>query len=351
MREEIQFESWYQNFNRLAGDLYPGRYTRDRVKDLVEMGREVRELARRRGSLIVAHNYVYPELQEMAESVGDSLGLSQFIARRETRRVDFSGVWFMGETAKAIVGDRASVYMPVKAGCSLEASIDHRSITNWIDRHPDGVVISYVNSDVRTKAMSHYTCTSRNAAQVLAHAASTHAGKHILFLPDQHLGTVALAQTGVHPHLVHLYEGACHVHVKITQAILQEAIERHPQADLLVHPECNCTPACVEKIVRRDPPFKNTYFLSTGQMLHHAAQSRAQEFLVATETGMVYPLRKQFPEKTFFMVSEAAVCEFMKMNSLERLLDSLRYDRVEVKVDDEVRTNANTAIRRMLEIQ
>jgi len=351
MREGIQFESWYRRFNRLAGDLYPGRYTREYVKDLVEMGGEVRALARRKSSLIVAHNYVYPELQEVAEATGDSLGLTQFIARQRTPRVDFCGVWFMGETAKAIVGDRTKVYVPAKAGCSLEASIDHSSITDWTNHHPDGVVISYVNSDVKTKAMSHYTCTSRNAGQVLAHAARTHAGKQILFLPDQHLGAVAVAQTQVDRDLVDLYEGACHVHVKMTQRTLERAIDRHPGADLLVHPECNCAPSCLEKIIHRSSPFENAYFLSTGQMLHHAANSAAQEFLVATETGMVYPLRKQFPEKKFVVVAEAAVCEFMKMQSLEKLLDSLRHDRVEVRVDDGIRKKANAAIQRMIDIQ
>ena len=351
MRESIELDHWYRLFNRFAGDLYPGRYTREQVKNLVAMGREVRALARQKRSLIVAHNYVYPEVQEVAEAVGDSLGLSQFIARQSMPRVDFCGVWFMGETAKAIVGDRAKVYVPARAGCSLEASIDHRSITDWIDDNPGGVVISYVNSDVRTKAMSHYTCTSSNAAQVLAHAARAHPGKQILFVPDRHLGAAALAQTQVDPHRVGLYEGACHVHVKITQETLEEAVARYPDADLLVHPECNCAPSCVEKIVHRSPPFENAYFLSTGQMLRHAANSAAREFLVATESGMVYPLRKRFPEKKFILVTEQAICEFMKMQTLEKLLDSLRHDRVEVTVKSGIRKRANAAIQRMMEIQ
>jgi quinolinate synthase len=351
MSDDIHFESWYQDFTRFAGDVYPGRYTRERVNDLIDIAREISALARQKASVIVAHNYTYPELQEMAEAVGDSLALSQYVARQDTRRVDFCGVWFMGETAKAVVGPRASVYMPARAGCSLESSINHGLITDWIARHPDGLVISYVNSDVRTKAMSHVTCTSRNAAQVLAHAARTHPGKNILFLPDRHLGTAALAQTDVNPDLVELYQGACHVHLKFTHALLEEAINRHPEADLLVHPECCCAPGCVEKIVRRAPPFTNAYFLSTGQMFRHVATSAAQEFLVATETGMLYRLRKTFPQKTFFVVTHAAVCEFMKMNSLEGLRDSLRYDQVEVELDNKLRTRANTAIQRMLDIQ
>jgi quinolinate synthase len=351
MRNGISADQWYEDFNRFAGDLYPGRYTRDYVKDLAEMGKQVRSLAAAKQSSIVAHNYQYPELQEVAEEVGDSLGLSQYVAGRKAPRVDFCGVWFMGETAKTILGDSSKVYMPDHPGCSLVASIDHSRIANWINHNPEGVVISYVNTDAETKAMSHYVCTSRNAAQVLDHAARTHPRKRILFLPDKYLGAVALAQTDVDRDLVDLYDGACHVHAKIGENALENAFDNHPDADLLIHPECGCSTACLAKTTNGSARYRKSYFLSTEQMLRHAENSPAKEFIVGTETGMLYRLRKLLPEKAFHPVSPEAVCEYMKMNTLEKLLDSLEHDRIEVQVEPEVRQKAQAAIDRMLTIQ
>ena len=246
MENGITFGAWYERFSRFAGDLYPGRYTSGSVRELVEMGRRVRALADEKRSTLVAHNYQYPELQEVAEMVGDSLGLSQYVARQATPRVDFCGVQFMGETAKTIVGDRAKVYMPDRPGCSLVASIDQSRLDNWTAHHPDGVIIAYVNTDAQTKARSHYVCTSRNAPQVMAHAAREFPGRRILFMPDKYLGAFALSQSGVDPERVDLYDGACHVHVKIGERALEEALDRHPDAELLIHPECGCASSCLE---------------------------------------------------------------------------------------------------------
>ncbi|MEZ5361208.1 MAG: quinolinate synthase NadA [Bryobacterales bacterium] len=151
MAQPTQFERWYDDFNRHAGDLYPGRYTRGFVQDLVEQGKQVLAKAKEKNSVIVAHNYQYPELQEVAQEVGDSLGLSQFVATQDSPRVDFCGVWFMGETAKTIVGDRTRVFMPDRPGCSLVDSINHARIEAWRERNPKGVIVSYVNTDAKTK--------------------------------------------------------------------------------------------------------------------------------------------------------------------------------------------------------
>lgn len=351
MQNGMNVDAWYERFNRFAEDLYPGRYTRDYVKDLVEAAREVRRLAEAKQSLIVAHNYQYPELQEVAEQVGDSLGLSQYVARAKAPRVDFCGVWFMGETAKAILGDASHVYMPDRPGCSLVDSINHEAIIRWAERNPGGVVIAYINTDAKTKALSDYICTSRNAAHVLEHAARENPGKRILFLPDKYLGAVSLSQTGLSPDLVDFYDGACHVHAKIGAEVLEEAFDRYPDAELLIHPECGCSSACMAKTVAGKSPYKNAYVLSTEGMVKRAAGSPLKEFIVATEAGMLYRLRKQLPEKTFHPVSYQAMCEYMKMNSLEKLLESLKNDQVEVQVDPEVRAKARTAIGRMLSIQ
>jgi len=351
MPESINFEQWHGRFGRLAEDLYPGRYTSDYVRDLVGMARQVRALAAEKQSVIVAHNYQYPELQEVAEIVGDSLGLSQYVADKRARRVDFCGVLFMGETAKTILGDDSKVYMPDRPGCSLVASIDHLRLDQWISRHPDGIVISYINTDAKTKARSHYICTSRNAGQVLAHAAREYPDRRILFLPDKYLGAVALSQSGVDPGRVDLYDGACHVHAKIGETALEEALDRHPDAELLLHPECGCASSCLAKTARQGPAHSQAYFLSTEQMLWRARNSAAREFVVATEMGMVYRLRKDVPGKIFHPISYRAVCEYMKMNTLEKLLDSLQHDRVEITIDEEIQRGARAAIERMLRIQ
>ena len=345
------FEQWYEDFSRFAEDLYPGRYSRDYVRLLVEMSDEVQSLARQKSSTIVAHNYQYPELQEVADTVGDSLGLSQYLASRKASRVDFCGVLFMGETAKVILGDDSRVYMPDQPGCSLVDSIDHRRIDHWLAHNTDGVIVSYINTDALTKARSQYICTSRNAAQVLEHAVQQHPGRRILFLPDKYLGAVALAQSSVDRSRVDLYDGACHVHAKIGETALEEAFDRYPDAELLIHPECGCASGCLSKTLGGAAPYQRAYFLSTEQMLWRAKSSPCGEFVVGTENGMLYRLRKSVPQKTFHPVSESAVCEYMKMNTMEKLLDSLRNDRVEIEVDPEIRRKARRAIEQMLTIQ
>jgi len=346
MSYEIQSEAWYERFNRLGDDLYPGRYSREYVGNLVEAAEDVKSLARRKDSLIVAHNYVYPELQDVAEAVGDSLGLSLLVAERRAARVDFCGVWFMGETAKMILGERSKVYMPDRPGCSLVATIDHRRIVDWIARHPDGLVVAYVNTDAHTKAMSHYLCTSANAAQVLEHVSRKHPGRRILFLPDKYLGAAALATARLDANLVDLYDGACHVHARIGKELIEDALARRPGAEVLIHPEC----ACSAEIEKSAAPLNDGHFLSSEQMLRYAAASAANEFIVATEKGLVYRLRRECPTKKFYPISDAAVCEYMKMNTLEKLRDSLKHDQFEVEVDHEVSDRARGAITRMLSI-
>ncbi len=350
--QPLALKDWYETFNRNAGDLYPGRYTREYTSRLTDTARRVRELAQRKRSLIVAHNYQFPELQEIAVEVGDSLGLSRYVAKQTAPRVDFCGVWFMGETAKTIMGERAKVYMPDKPGCSLVDSIDRARLMHWKESFPDGVVISYVNTDAATKAISDYICTSRNAAQVLDHAAKANPGKRILFLPDKFLGSVSISQSEiVDPSLVDLYDGFCHVHAKIGETALEEAFDRYPEAELLIHPECGCASHCMARVMQGNSPYQKAFFLSTEGMVHHAARSGAREFIVGTEMGMVYRLRRRMPDKVFHPVSPEAVCEYMKMNTLEKLLDSLEQDRIEVTIEPETARKAQLAIDRMLSIQ
>ena len=350
--QRIPVTDWYDTFNRAAGDLYPGRYTREYTSHLVDISQQIHELAKSKQSLIVAHNYQFPELQEVAAEVGDSLGLSRYVARQNSPRVDFCGVWFMGETAKTITGDKTKVYMPDRPGCSLVESIDRARIQRWKENCPDGIVISYVNTDAATKALSDYICTSRNAPQVLDHAARNNPGKRILFLPDKFLGAVSIAQSeAVDGKLVDLYDGCCHVHAKIGETALEDAFDRHPEAELLIHPECGCASHCMAKVMQGNSPYQKAFFLSTEGMIRHAESSPAKEFIVGTEMGMVYRLRREIPEKVFHPVSPDAVCEYMKMNTLEKLLGSLENDRIEVTVEPQTAAKARVAIDRMLSIQ
>lgn len=348
----INAEAWYEDFSRYAEDLYPNRYTAAHVRELAEVGSEVLALAEEKNSTIVAHNYQFPELQEVAVKVGDSLGLSQYVADTTSPRVDFLGVWFMGETAKTIVGDRARVFMPDHPGCSLVASIDPQRITKWQESNPGGILVSYVNTDAATKAVSDYVCTSRNAPQILAHAAEHHPDSRILFLPDKFLGAFSLAQNPDIPRdRVDIYDGACHVHAMIGETAMEDAFDAHPDAELLIHPECGCSSVCMSKTAAGEGPYTKAFYLSTSQMISHARASKADEFIVATESGMLYRLRKDVPEKTFHPVSKMAVCEYMKMNTLSKLAQSLREDRIEVVIDAETRRKAMKSIERMLSIQ
>jgi quinolinate synthase len=162
---------------------------------------------------------------------------------------------------------------------------------------------------------------------------------------------VSLSQSSVDPTLVDLYDGACHVHAKIGERALEDAFDAHPDAELLIHPECGCASSCLAKIMNGSSPYQKAYFLSTEQMIRHAETSPAKEFIVATELGMLYRLRRDIPNKIFHPVSPEAVCEYMKMNTLEKLLDSLKNDRIEVVVEQEIKNKAQIAIQRMLTIQ
>ncbi len=346
---------WYERFSRNAEDLYPGRYTPDFCRELAELAQEVKALAAAKGSLIAAHYYQYPELQEIADLVGDSLKLALGVRDAKATRVDFSSVHFMGATAKILLGDTARVFVqgtPDVHGCSLVSGTDHRWIERWKQRHPDGVCVTYVNSDLRTKALSDYISTSRNTAAVIARAAKEHAGP-ILVLPDKFLGyvmrTKAVREYGVDPDRVEIYKeryggfnACCYVHERIGDDAPERALEAHDDAELLLHPECGCASSCLLKLDQGILPKDRVYYLSTEGMLERVRQSPAKTFVVGTELGMVYRLRLAMPGRTFVPVSSRAVCDFMKQNTLAKLRDSLRDDRYEIVLDDRADPLAET---------
>lgn len=380
---------WYDRFSRYAADLYPGRYTQARCLQLAEQAVEIRRLAAEKRSTIVAHNYLYPEFHELADQVGDSLGLSFYVRDRHAPRVDFESVYFMGATAKMITGDATRVFVPDRPevlGCSLVFGTDHEWLERWKARHPDGLLVTYVNSDAYTKSISDFICTSRNTDKIIVHAVKTFPGRPILVLPDKFLGLVmkqraleTLEQEGVSvdPDSIEVYTHAkgewnacCYVHEKIGDRGVEMMMEEHPDAELMIHPECGCASSCLYKLHAGVIPRGKAYFLSTEGMVDHARRSETQKYIVATEKGMVYRLRKECPQKTFLPVSADAECRYMKANELDKLLVSLRDDRLEVVLCDDccdlrrpyedervihiqrsVAARARTGIERMLSVK
>ena len=297
----------------------------------------MRELAGRRDAVILAHNYQAPEIQDVADFVGDSLGLAREGAATPASVIAFCGVHFMAETA-AILSPEKTVLIPdLDAGCSLAASITADELRAWKRDHPGAIVVSYVNTTAEVKAESDYCCTSGNAVEIVR---SIPDETEILFLPDLYLGLWVERVTG---RKLTIWMGECHVHAGIRPADIERWQDAAPDAELLVHPECGCASQCMA--------FGNdrTHILSTEGMVRFARSSPKQRFLVATETGILHRLSKEAPEKTFEAVSERAICKYMKTITLEKLRDSLRDLKHEVTVPAEIADRARVALDRMVQ--
>jgi len=299
---------------------------------------EVKALARERDAVILAHNYQVPEVQDVADFVGDSLGLSREAAATDSEAIVFCGVHFMAETAKILSPDKTVLIPDLDAGCSLAASITAEQLRDWKAEHPGAAVVSYVNTTAEVKAESDYCCTSGNAKAVVE---AIPADREILFLPDMFLGIWLERVTG---RKLTIWLGECHVHAGIRPADIERWQDEAPDAELLVHPECGCASQCMA--------FGNdrTHILSTEGMINFAKDSPKNRFLVATETGIIHRLNKEAPGKRFEAVSERAICKYMKMITLEKLHASLRDWKHEVTVESEIAARARGAIERMVAI-
>ena len=303
---------------------------------------EIRELARGRNAVILAHNYERPEVQDVADYVGDSLGLSQQAAATEADVIVFCGVHFMAETA-AVLSPTKTVLLPdLRAGCSLADTIDGDQLRAWKRDHPGAVVVSYVNTTAEVKAESDYCCTSGNARKVIE---AVPEGQEILFLPDMFLGLWLERTTG---RRMTLWPGECHVHAGIRPADIDEIRARHPDAPLLIHPECGCASQTMD--MASEGTIRDVQILSTEGMVNFAKERGLRRALVATETGIVHRLRKEAPETDFTAVSEQAICRFMKMTTLEKVRDALVENKHVISVPPDVAARAERAIRRMVEI-
>jgi len=320
------------------------------LENVPALKREVRALAKKKNAVTRAHNYQVPEIQDFPASPGASLGLSRQAAAADADAIVFCGVHFMAETA-AILSPDTPVYIPdADAGCSLADSITAEQLREWKAQHPGAVVVMYVNTTAEVKAETDYCVTSSNAVEVVKHIYATHGeDTEILFGPDMFLGSYVERITGKR---MKVWMGECHVHAGIRPMDIQTTWEAHQGADLLIHPECGCSTSVMEYAACGDIDGDNTYMLSTGGMIKHVDESPKDEFIVATETGMLYPLEKAHPDKKFIAANEQAVCQYMKMITLPKLRDCLRDMRPEqlVTVDPEIAKKALIPIERMVAI-
>jgi quinolinate synthase len=306
---------------------------------------EVRQLAKERNAVILAHNYQVPEIQDVADFVGDSLGLAFEAAKAEAPVIVLCGVYFMAETAKILNMERTVLIPDKDAGCSLADSIDVEQLRAWKAMHPGAVVVSYVNTTADIKAESDYCVTSGNALAVVN---SIPAGKKILFLPDMYLGQWIKHTTG--RENMEIWAGECHVHAGIRVMEIDANMKANPDADLLIHPECGCTSRYVWAAGTGRLPDDKTHVLSTEGMVRHAKNSPLQKHIVATETGILHRLQKENPYKDFVPADDGAECIFMKKITLTKLRDCLRDMQPQVELDLEIAARAKQAIDRMMAV-
>ncbi|MDE1765282.1 MAG: quinolinate synthase NadA [Thaumarchaeota archaeon] len=311
----------------------------------MDLKSEILKLKEQKDVLILAHNYQLPEVQDVADYVGDSLGLSRQAAKTGQKIILFCGVHFMAETAAITCPDKKILIPDLGAGCSLADTINADQVRKWKSEHPGAVTVGYVNTSAEVKAELDYCCTSSNAVNVVR---SIQSDKEILFLPDMFLGSYVAKMTG--RKNMYIWAGECHVHAGIRPQEVQEKLSQYANAEFLVHPECSCTSSIMYDVACGDYDTRQVQILSTEGMMNHAKNSTSKKFVVATETGILYRMRKQNPEKEFIAMSDSAVCKYMKMITLDKVYASLREEKYEVKVPRNVAQKAQLAIERMLAI-
>jgi quinolinate synthase len=310
---------------------------------------EVLRLKRENNAVILAHNYQIPEVQDVADFIGDSLGLSQQASKTDAKTIVFCGVHFMAETASIICPDKKVLIPDLNAGCSLSDTIDAGQLRKWKKENPNAVVVGYVNTTADVKAECDYCCTSSNAVNVVK---SIPADRTVLFLPDMFLGAYVAEVTKRRNMLI--WPGECHVHAGLKPEMVNDMLNMHKNAEFLIHPECGCTTSMVYYFGNGhgngNGNGHHVKFFSTEGMMRYARNSSAYKFVVGTETGILYRMRRENPGKEFIPVSENAVCKYMKMITLEKVYISLAEMVHEVKVPEATAAKARLAIERMLTI-
>ena len=306
---------------------------------------KIEDLKKEKDVVILAHNYQIPEVQDVADFVGDSLGLARQAAKTPHKIILFCGVHFMAETA-AIISPEKKVLIPdIAAGCSLSDSITLEQLKQWKKEHPSAITIGYVNTTAEIKSELDYCCTSSNAVNVVKAIPDD---KEILFLPDMFLGSYVAKMTGRKNMLI--WAGECHVHAGITPEDVKEKLNSLTHAEFLIHPECSCTTPMMYDVANGSYNSNQVQILSTEGMMNHVKNSKSNEFVVATETGILYRMKQQNPTKKFIPASENAECEYMKMITLDKVYNSLLNETTVITVPKEIADKARLAIERMLEI-
>ncbi len=295
--------------------------------------KKIEELKRKRKAIILVHNYQPPEVQDIADFLGDSLELSRKAAQTDAEVIVFCGVHFMAETASILSPNKIVLMPDINAGCPMANMIDSTKLRNLKEEYPDAIVVSYVNTTAEVKAESDICCTSANAIKVVQSLDST---QEIIFIPDKYLGQYITSQNG---RKMVYWDGYCPVHVKILAEDIVRQKKKYPHAEVMVHPEC--TPEVI-KVANK--------VLSTSGMCRYAKESKAKEIIVGTETSLIYRLQKENPDKKFYPASELAICPNMKLSSLEKVLWILEDMRNEVKVPNEIRARAIQSVNKMLSI-
>ncbi len=316
---------------------------------------EVAALKKAKNAYILAHNYAPRDIQDVADAVGDSLYLAQQGAQSDADVLVEASVLFMNQILAIMKKPRQRVLAPDPGAlCSLAAHADAGKIRQWRRDHPDGIVISYVNTYLDVKAESDYCCASANAAKVVLYVLEhSRPSQPLLFLPDLYLGFYAaklLEQQKQSVDRLWLMMGACHVHDRIRPYHVEQQRKLYPDAAVVVHPECGCTSACMRQMAQGKTPADMMQFRSTQGMVQFVRDTPQQVVIMATEVGNIYPLSKAAPGKTIVPASAEAVCAFMKQNTLRKLRDSLRDGVHEIKVDAELAARARLPIERMLSI-
>ncbi|MBR2438103.1 MAG: quinolinate synthase NadA [Bacteroidales bacterium] len=301
-----------------------------------ELVQKIEELKKQKNAIVLAHYYSNPEVQDVADFLGDSLELSRKAGTADADIIVFAGVHFMAETA-ALISPKKKVLVPaLGAGCTLADGVCGKNLAEWKTANPNGMVVSYVNTTAEVKSHTDICCTSANALSIVKGLPQD---TKVFFVPDKNLGAYIISQTG---RDMELYDGCCKVHDQVTTAMVQEMMAKYPEADVLIHPEsaCSSNPAILEN--------PNCYMYSTSGILKHAAASEKKQFIIATEVGTLHKLRKDNPGKEFIPVSEKIVCEYMKLATLEKVYEALRDEKFEVKVPQEISGRALEPITLMM---
>lgn len=325
-------------------------------EEVTDLSKKITALKEEKGAVILAHNYQVPEIQDVADYTGDSLGLSRKAAETDRELVVFCGVHFMAETASILSPDKRVLIPDLKAGCSLADSITADQLRDWKKKHPGAVVVMYVNTSAEVKAETDYCCTSSNAVSVVNYILNEHGpDTEILFGPDMWLGAYVEQATGIKDDpdkrsRFHIWDGECHVHAGIRPDDIIKKRHEYPNAEFLIHPECGCATQAMEYVENGDIDPEGVQMLSTSQMIDYVQEKPDGEYIIATENGMLYPVAKAAPKATLIEANRMAFCKYMKMINLENLFEALNKDQFEVKVDEDAAKKARIPIERMVSI-